>query len=86
MRRPPISSFVQVLLLSAAVAARVAVSAQPAATPANEPDPALTAAGLLGATPLAGADYTIDPAVRTPGTWHVFSITSPFGRYTTIRL
>ena len=81
MRRPPISSFVQVLLLSAAVAAGAAVSAQPAATPANESDPAFTAAGLLGATPLAGADYTIDPAVRTPGTWHVFSITSPFGTF-----
>jgi hypothetical protein len=71
-------SWCVVVTLAAAV---VTPAAQPAAPQTNEPDPVLTASALLGATPPAGADYTIDQAVRTPGTWHVFTITSPFGTF-----
>jgi len=76
-----------VLVSCAVVAAAVATHAvQPAAPPASEPDPVLTAAAVLGATPLTGTDYTIDPAVRTPDTWHLFTITSPFGTFEAVGL
>lgn len=76
------------MLVSCAVVAAVVVTraAQPAAPPAHEPDPVLTATALLGATPLTGADYTIDPAVRTPDTYHVLSIISPFGTFEAVGL
>lgn len=76
-----------VLVSCAAVAAAVVThAAQPAAPAASEPDPVLTAAAVLGATPLTGADYTIDPAVRTPDTYHLFTVTSPFGTFEAVGL
>jgi hypothetical protein len=71
-----------------AVAAAVAGTraSQPAVAPLPEPDPVLTAVALLGATPLAGDGYTIEPAVRTPDTYHVFTITSPFGTFEAVGL
>jgi len=48
---------------------------------ADEADPRLAAATLLGATPLAGDGYAITAEVATPGNYHVFTITSPFGTF-----
>lgn len=87
MRRPRVSSIVVCSCLAAAVAMRAAAPASQApVTPAPDTEPVPTATVLLGATPLTGADYTIDPAVRTPGTWHVFTITSPFGTFEAVGL
>lgn len=61
------------LLVTAATAAAVARAQT------REPDPTLTAAPLLGATPLTGEGYTIASDVRTPDSYHVFTITTPFG-------
>lgn len=82
MRRFPVLSVLAAWLAAVSLGAVVAAQGRPpAAPPANEPDPVLAASALLGATPLSGPDYTIDAAVRTPGTWHVFTITSPFGTF-----
>lgn len=84
MRRLRGSFFVAFWCAVAAVAGTRA--SQPAVAPLPEPDPVLTAAALLGATPPAGDGYTIDPAVRTPDTYHVFTITSPFGTFEAVGL
>lgn len=65
---------VAVLLGAAWVAA--AARQQP-----DEPDPVVTAASLLAGTPLKGEHYTIDDTVRTPGVYHIFTVTSPFGTF-----
>lgn len=63
----------------AAVALGVAaLAAQP--TP-DEADPVLTAAAVLDAAQLRGPNHTVQDAVRTPGDYHVFLITSPFGTF-----
>ena len=41
----------------------------------------LTAAAVVGTTPLTGEGYTIAPEVRTPGSYHVFTVTSAFGAF-----
>ncbi len=82
MRRVPLSSAIVSSCLVAAVGVGVTIQAsQPAGPQTSERDPVLTASTLLGSTPLTGADYTIDQAVRTPGAWHVFTITSPFATF-----
>ncbi len=48
---------------------------------AGDPDPRLTAASLLASTPLVGEGYTIAPDVRTPDSYHVFTIASDFGTF-----
>jgi hypothetical protein len=76
---PRIASVIVSWSVAAVAAVVVTGASQPAAVPTGESDPVLTASALIGATPLVGPDYTIEPAVHTPGNYHVFSVTSPFG-------
>lgn len=81
MRRLRLSPALASWCVVAFVVTVVTHASQPAAPPASEPDPVLTAPAFLGAMPLTGADYTIDQVVRTPDTWHVFTISSTFGTF-----
>lgn len=77
--RPRATSFVARALVGSALIA--AIATPQAGRQTDEPDPVLTAAPLLGGTPLTGEGYSIAPDVRTPGSYHVFQITSPFGTF-----
>jgi hypothetical protein len=71
----PIAAVAIAALLGGALVVASAVQ------PPDEPDPAVSAASLLAGTPLKGEHYTIADAVRTPGVYHVFTVTSPFGTF-----
>ena len=47
----------------------------------DEPAPALRASALLDATQMKGPHHTVAEAVQTPGFYHVFTITSPYGTF-----
>ncbi len=81
MRRR-LGSSVSVVLSAALTIAVVSALAVPALrAQAGEPDPRLTAAALLPTTPLTGEGYMVSPEVRTPDSYHLFTITSPFGTF-----
>jgi hypothetical protein len=65
------------LVSSAAVLTHV----QPPAPTPDEPDPVLTADALVDPAQLTGPHHRIEPAVRTPGPYHVFTVTSTFGTF-----
>lgn len=74
VRRP-----IGILLAAALLGGAWAVAS--AAQASDEPDPVVTAASLLTGTPLKGEHYTVADEVRTPGLYHVFTLTSPFGTF-----
>lgn len=57
----------------------LAVSA--ARQPDGEPDPVVSVAAVLPGTALTGEGYTIADAVRTPASYHVFTVTSAYGTF-----
>lgn len=61
--------------------ALAAVAVARAGQAGDEPDPRLTAAELLPAIPHTGEGYAIAAEVRTPGHYHLVTITSDFGRF-----
>jgi hypothetical protein len=79
--RPPAATTRLIAALTVAVALRGAWVGATGGQPGDEPDPVVTAASLLAGTPLTGEHYAIADAVRTPGVYHVFTITSPFGTF-----
>jgi hypothetical protein len=48
---------------------------------ADESDPTLVASALLDATAMKGPHHTVGEAVRTPGPYHLFIVTSSFGAF-----
>jgi len=76
-------AFPAAVLLAAAltIAVAIALVAPALRAQAGEPDPRLTAAALLPTTPLTGEGYTVSPEVRTPDSYHLFTIASPFGTF-----
>ncbi len=78
MRRVTSSSSRSVVASALLLAAATALVAR---AQTREPDPVLTAAPLLGSTPPSGEGYAIASEVRTPDSYHVFTITSPFGPF-----
>ena len=62
------------------------VGAMVAASPwllaqSDEPPPVLHASAILGAAELKGPNHTVEDSVSTPGFFHVFTVTSPFGTF-----
>ena len=52
-----------------------------AAAQADEPDPTMSAAALLDAPLRTGPHHTVADSVRTPGAYHLFTVTSTFGAF-----
>lgn len=77
LRRPPSRR----VLLAIGLAVATAVAGARGQTSGDEPDPVLAASALLPAADLTGPYHTVDAAVQTPGPYHVFTITSPFGTF-----
>jgi hypothetical protein len=60
------------------VAAGATTTAQRAA---DEPPPTFKASALLPAAQMKGPHHTVADAVETPGFYHVFTVTSPYGTF-----
>lgn len=71
------------LVRAVTVAVMVAASAWSlrAVTQSDEADPQLTASALLEPAMRAGPHHAVAETVLTPGSYHVFTITSPFGTF-----
>ncbi len=71
------------LVRAATVAAMIAASAWSlrAVTQSDEADPHLTASALLEPALRTGPHHAVAETVHTPGSYHVFTITSPFGTF-----
>jgi hypothetical protein len=59
----------------------VVLAAAVARAQGDEPAPVLTAPALLDAKLMKGPHHTVADAVQTPGFYHVFTITSPYGTF-----
>lgn len=68
-------------IVAVALAAAAGAWSVTAYTQADEPDPQLTASVLLDAALRTGPNHTVADSVRTPGAYHVFTITSTFGTF-----
>jgi hypothetical protein len=68
-----------VALIVAAFAATPFLLAQSGAP--DEPTPVLTASKLLDPAEMTGPHHRIEESVRTPGPYHVFTVTSTFGTF-----
>lgn len=77
LRRP---SFIG-LVLATGIVVVAAVAAARGQTSGDELDPVLTAPALLSAAQLTGPHHTVNAAVQTPGPYHVYTVTSPFGTF-----
>lgn len=69
------------LLVATALLGAAALSAQ---APADEAEPSVGASTVLNATQLKGSHHTVAEAVKTPGFFHEFTVTSEFGTFTAI--
>lgn len=81
MRRPLFLLFPPRGVVAATLFASMALWSGRAYSQADEPDPVLTASVLLDASQRTGPNHTVAEAVATPGNYHVFTITSPFGTF-----
>lgn len=59
----------------------VGLAASHAQVGPDEPDPVLQASALLDAVQIKGEHHAVESAVRTPGPYHVFTVTSAFGTF-----
>ncbi|MCC6992489.1 MAG: hypothetical protein IT181_26025 [Acidobacteria bacterium] len=62
-------------------AAVIACAGLAVAQTGDEADPVFSASELLDASERTGPNHTVAEAVRTPGNYHVFTLTSPFGTF-----
>lgn len=68
-------------LLAAPAAALLLATVAGAQAPLDEPPPTVSAAAALTAAQLKGPHHVVEDAVNTPGFFHEFTVTSPYGTF-----